>query len=250
MICKLCGRDVIEKINCKKGYICQDCFNKLPHSFQNSINKLTVEQLRKSKEILHRRIGKPWAVCESFGLCDKSVQLGTFEVALTDIDKIHLNFHPLKKGGGEDLVYGIITIVINTIEPKMRIEEPLLKTEVKYYISGKNISYVFPHNIALMINNIQVAIDRKIYDSTGFKPAKEKAREEREKAGDPIKRKNRATEFALAKKLFGVEIPYTKEEIIEKKRTLLKKFHPDNGGSVEETIKINKAYEVLEKYVS
>ncbi len=54
-----------------------------------------------------------------------------------------------------------------------------------------------------------------------------------------------------AKAFFGVDIPFTMEEIKQRRNQLIKKYHPDNpGGSEEMCKKINECYALLVRYVS
>ncbi len=252
MICKLCGQDVIESVKIKKGYICRDCFEKFPYSFQNSINKLTLKDLREASDNFIRiTANKIWARIKNFGVGDSVIHIDHVEYPLKAIKKIYLNFHPLRQGGSENKAYGTLTVVLITDEPRMRIEEPLLKTELQYYICGKNISYVFPPTINQLIKNIQSVIDDETYDTSVFKPKKEEAEKARRaKEKEQSMNREKKSEFLLAKELYDVEIPYTKDDIISKKRELLKKYHPDNGGTAEQAAQINKAYDLLAKFAS
>lgn len=47
---------------------------------------------------------------------------------------------------------------------------------------------------------------------------------------------------------FGLDMPYTDSQARERRKTLMKKAHPDAGGSEEDAKKINAYYEVLRKY--
>lgn len=56
------------------------------------------------------------------------------------------------------------------------------------------------------------------------------------------------SEFDLAKEMFGLEIPYTEKELRRRRNVLIKKIHPDAGGTVEDAVKINEYYELLKKF--
>lgn len=49
--------------------------------------------------------------------------------------------------------------------------------------------------------------------------------------------------------MFGVEIPYTEAEIRKKRNELIKKVHPDAGGSEKKAAQINEYYALLKKFV-
>lgn len=53
-----------------------------------------------------------------------------------------------------------------------------------------------------------------------------------------------------ALKFYGLSIPFSSQTLKEKRRELMKKAHPDAGGSTEQAEKVNVFYEVLEKYAS
>lgn len=54
--------------------------------------------------------------------------------------------------------------------------------------------------------------------------------------------------FEKAQKLFGVEIPYTEDEIKKAYYKLIKSNHPDEGGTAEDASKINSYYDLLKKF--
>lgn len=58
------------------------------------------------------------------------------------------------------------------------------------------------------------------------------------------------TELEQAEKLFGVTAPYTRDEVRDARNRLLKKHHPDVGGSEEMTKRINAAYELLVEHAT
>lgn len=81
---------------------------------------------------------------------------------------------------------------------------------------------------------------------------REKRRQENYKRQQEYKtRENQGqpkTEFDIAKELFDLEIPYTEKELKEKRNLLIKKIHPDAGGSDEDAALINGYYELLKKF--
>ncbi len=84
----------------------------------------------------------------------------------------------------------------------------------------------------------------------------EEAERERAKRGGPHVKTDKephVSNAALdeAKSIFNVELPFTEEEIKEKRNLLIKKYHPDNpGGSEEMCKKINECYAILYKYAT
>ena len=245
MICKLCGKDTIEKKQIKDGYICPECYRVLPRSFRDNAKKITIKQLSSAKKIIKPKYSKPWAICESVKICNTSIQIDNWEIELKNIKSIKLNFHPKNSGSKDGYVYGVVTLLIETTEPKIQIEEPFISTEIRYYISGKDISYSYPTNIQQMFTNIQQVIDEGTFEMLKFKPNKEEYHKHQQANRNGGKR---MTEFERAKTLYEVEIPFTVEEINKKKKELMKKYHPDLGGDTEKAIEINAAYDLLVKF--
>lgn len=59
-------------------------------------------------------------------------------------------------------------------------------------------------------------------------------------------------ELRDALSLYMMAIPFTLDELRSKRRKLLKAFHPDNdeGNGGSETIRINNAFDLLQKYTN
>lgn len=58
------------------------------------------------------------------------------------------------------------------------------------------------------------------------------------------------SELDIALAFYGLKIPYTEKMLKEKRKELIKKAHPDSGGSEDEAKKINTYYDILKKYIS
>lgn len=54
-------------------------------------------------------------------------------------------------------------------------------------------------------------------------------------------------EIDKALRYYHLSIPFSQEELRNKRRLLMKSAHPDSGGSTEEAEKINRYYDVLKK---
>ena len=57
-------------------------------------------------------------------------------------------------------------------------------------------------------------------------------------------------EFVLANRIYQMQRPYTNEALKKTRNILLKKYHPDVGGSSEICQQINQSYKILLKYTS
>lgn len=54
-------------------------------------------------------------------------------------------------------------------------------------------------------------------------------------------------EIDKALRYYHLNIPFSQEELRNRRRILMKSAHPDSGGSIEEAEKINHYYDVLKK---
>ena len=59
-----------------------------------------------------------------------------------------------------------------------------------------------------------------------------------------------ASDYDEALKYFGLQFPFTEEQLKTKRRKLMKTAHPDAGGSAEDAKKINEYYDVLKRYAA
>lgn len=159
---------------------------------------------------------------------------------------------------------------------------------VGYGINGKVIYYYYSYEIEKLFEVMEKCLKDGSQDATPYldeyqmaimkedelKKKKEEAQqkkkeEEKQKAEEKRRRqeekrreekkqrentqnkdtRHKMSPFEEAKALFGVELPYTKEQLKSARNTLLKKYHPDNkGGSVEMCKKINESYALLKKF--
>jgi len=58
------------------------------------------------------------------------------------------------------------------------------------------------------------------------------------------------SDFDKALRVFGLKLPFSSADLKKRRNELIKKNHPDYGGTNEKMIEINKAYELLKRYAS
>lgn len=61
---------------------------------------------------------------------------------------------------------------------------------------------------------------------------------------------NDSMTFSEAQKIFQLPLPYTARELKKRRNELIQKYHPDHGGTNEEAVMIQKAYEELKRYAT
>lgn len=63
-------------------------------------------------------------------------------------------------------------------------------------------------------------------------------------------RTGRKDELGEALDFYGLKIPFTEEQLRDKRRKLMKTAHPDEGGNTETAADINRYFDILKKYAS
>ena len=58
------------------------------------------------------------------------------------------------------------------------------------------------------------------------------------------------SDFDKALRVFGLKLPFSSADLKKRRNELVKKNHPDHGGTNEKMIEINKAYDLLKRYAS
>lgn len=246
MKCEMCGKEIYQKTKTRSGCICANCYNSLPIVIRKNGSKLSAKEICEIRKIITNHKSESFTKCENIYICDESIQINEWEVKFKDLRKIELNFHPKAVGNGRNMAYGILSVIIETKKPHIIIEEAFMDTKVEYRITGKTIHYFYPNTLKNMFDRIQMIIDNKTYNMKDLREEMRIKREQRNKQAP----KDKDTPFDIAKKLYGVEIPYTEDLLKEIRNRLIKENHPDQGGSAEFCAKINSAYDLLRKFAS
>lgn len=267
MVCSICKHQLVKKIKTKHGCICPDCYGRLPDSVKNSIRSFTPRQLTELSQICHEHTELARLRVNNLVVCDHSLQINNWEINIEDIENISMNFHPVRQGEAADVCCGYVSAVVETKNPHCLIEEPIADHEivVRYYINGKNINYVYKQDVSQILMDIQSAIRNKegsfIKTILSFSKRKQKENQSSNKTGGQDsstksastgRSKTTRSPFAEARRMYGVEIPYTKQTLDQRKRILLQQWHPDhNMGNEalaqEMTTLILRNYELLLK---
>ena len=251
MKCKICGKQNTDVYKIKDGVICATCIRSMTpliRDLPRIARNLTFEQLKKTNKVLTRGTEVPFCHWENMYICEHAIQIHSWEVKLKQIKSIELDFHPHAYGNGKYKAVGDLTIKIETIKPNIKVEDVIAdNVQIEYRIAGKEIKYIFPIALVNMVNRIRQAISSKNYSMGDLK---EEMRLRREKREQRVRQERQQTEFDKAKDLFGINIPYSIEQLKEIRNKLIKENHPDQGGSSEKCAEINTAYDLLERFAT
>ncbi len=255
----------------RSGFICGECFGSFPESIQKNIIQFNARQLTQAKNLYTAPTVKPWLKCGRFGLTHDAVQLNMHEYPLQKLRGIRLGFHPYTIGSSPNTVSGTVTLILETENPYMIIEEPFLEHNItaRYNINGLLVNYFFSSELSRMVQEVETAIKNGVYNLERFmeeyssrqeqqeKEAQEKAREEGRKSQKSRQKQTKkneqsATPLEKARIRFGLEMPYSAEQLKRARNKILIKepIHPDNGGSAEAFKKFEEEYRLLLKYAT
>ena len=263
--CKICGNAITENgIKIKYGMACSSCMSKLPRGVRKSAENFTALQL---KELF--KVAQPmpagtyiWVRWDNFLVGDRYVILNSMKYELKDLEKVYLNFHPHDLGSEADTANGIISIVILLRQPHVLIEETVSEKEysVKYHISGMNILYQFPGALDRVVKSINASISNGSYVIPEavkyFDAAREKARQKEKKQDSKNTWNGEQTEnmtpLEAAMKMFGLQRPFSKEELRRKRNQYITAYHihPDDGGSGVAFQRVQESYDLLLKFAT
>lgn len=269
-VCKVCNSRIInDQVKIKGGVICKSCYDGLPIGVRNSVDDFTGKQIQQFKKLAtpFKNPGKVWKYCGELKLCIDSVVLNGWEYKIKDLRSVKLNFHPKELGKEPYTAIGVISLVLETKSPHFLIEEAFMDgmTKSRYTISGMNISYHYSREIESAVQCVQEAIREGSGIINAAKEEAERIRREEQARKEQQKReeqkkqtqqerekknKEQVTPLEAAMKLFDVRQPFTTAEIRRKRNKLItsRHLHPDIGGSCEEFLEVQEAFEILQKF--
>ena len=285
--CDICNKSVTYFNRLKNGYICNDCVNSLPKSILQHIKEIKSSNIRKVKKIIFT-LGRDfyWFQYDNFKIYDKNyIGLNKWGIYIKDIRNISYNVYPIYKQGKRVLAY--VTLVIETRKPHIKIEEPISEHyySIDYFIKNKKIVYSLPKQLEsvvrqlnkCVINNISADTVRDMFPNSTFyydrekvfreEAARERKRQEseyydwkrktfeREKQRKKTQNKqnertktNNNSELEKALNCYKISQPFTMKELKKQRNLLLKKYHPDSGGTEEQCRIIYQMFDILKVY--
>ncbi len=263
--CKICGNTINENgIKIKYGMACSSCMSRLPRGVRKSAENFTALQLKELFKVVKPMLSRTyiWARWDNFLVGDRYIVLNSMKYELKDLEKVYLNFHPHDLGNEAGTANGIISIVIVLRHPHVLIEETVSEKEysVKYHISGMNILYQFPGALDRMVKSINTSISSGSYVIPEavkyFDAAREKARQKEKKQDSKNTWNGEHTEnmtpLEAAMKMFGLQRPFSKEELRRKRNQYITAYHihPDDGGSGAAFQRVQESYDLLLKFTT
>ncbi|MDQ9748287.1 hypothetical protein RFY98_17340, partial [Acinetobacter baumannii] len=61
---------------------------------------------------------------------------------------------------------------------------------------------------------------------------------------------NQKDDLHTALFFYGLSLPFTEKELRDKRKILMKKYHPDAGGNPKDAEKVNVYFDILKKFAS
>lgn len=118
--------------------------------------------------------------------------------------------------------------------------------------AGRNTQQNYYQSNQQAESNYQQSQNKNNNQQQGYKQQNNYYRQQSNRNGQKNSRQGSgvASEYEKALKFYGLQMPFTKEELKNKRRQLMKKAHPDAGGNTEEAEKVNVYYDILIKYAN
>ena len=285
MKCSVCGKDIplTYRIKNKKN-ICCFCYKPLPKIVKDKLKKYNKQQIGKILENIDQSPKGCWINYESFGLCMETYNVilnGTAYIS-KNLTSIKYHFHPEKQVNAE-MVIGYIIVELD-FKNGMKVQESIssLPIGLPFTIKNKKVEFLHSEFFVSLINKMNDFIKSDSYDEMDLfyweylrgqardadeererkveeekeRKAKEEAeykrqqeeqrrREQQKRNSQQSSKSSGKMSYEEAKTLFGISGSCSSAELKKRRNQLLKKHHPDQGGSLEMCAKVNEAYRIL-----
>lgn len=284
MKCSVCGKDIplTYRIKNRKN-ICCFCYKYLPKEVKDKLKKYNKKQIGKIVENIDQSPKGCWMKYEGFGICfeNYNIVLNSTTYKIENLINIKYHFHP-EKPISSNRVIGHIIVELD-FKNGMKIKESIssLPIGLSFIIKNKKVEFIHSDFFVSMINKIKEFIknqsyddmyrfyweylrsqardvdeekERKAKDETEYKRQQEEQRrreqerarrEQQERNSQQFNKASGKMSYEEAKALFGISGSCSSVELKKRRNQLLKKHHPDQGGSPEMCAKVNEAYRIL-----
>lgn len=241
-----------QMMQCKDGYVCYDCLEKVPLCTREELDMLTGEQVKIVMGMFHKSTSPVWLREGWLGLSDHSIHFGDLEIELSKIKEVKENLLPVQRHG--DVLYLRYIFCMRTKDPSIEFRQELYDhlieadykyTEGRLFFTGYQ-GNTFLDNILNIINtaaqgNCDLSEERKSYENY-------KRRHKNEKTTADF---TYAEKEAMAVLELEADAEFSEEDLKKHYRSLMKLHHPDSNdnseASKEKTQQIKEAYELLKK---
>lgn len=250
MKCERCGRDSRLK-KTKDAYICKSCIKKMqiPACIKENISQFRTSDLIKLDDYRQHYGGDAvFKINENICFKNSGITITPYTIPYKNIKSISFGKHPFKDMGNGSAKC-IVTLVVELKAPAVVIEYEIDYHSLQYNIYKDSI--YFSETIYEERMN-QLSIHEFLisgFNSYGDYAADKAKRKKSYKRQSNNNRKNDNEALRDARLIFRLGEKYTKEDVKKARNELIKKYHPDMGGSEEFAQKINDAYDLLIKEV-
>lgn len=267
MKCSICGKEMnkryLQKI--KHDYICSNCYYKLPLFANISLKKYSAKQIKKLIEIKNNVESKVIYEYYDLKIGLNNIKLKEANFKVKDIKKIELCFYP-EKILSDSRIGGMIGAKLffkNGVCFEQYVSDNHFSIGYSYSFPKKFI-YYYPKwlkaalqeiNNQLNVNceNLQrIETILEEYDAKQYYERTGKEKETKNKTYEKASTQNNINSVLTlenAKKVFGYNSDMTLDDIKKRRNMLLKKYHPDQGGTQAQCTIVNEAYKILKNYI-
>lgn len=240
-------------MQCKDGYVCHDCLEKVPFCTREELDMLTGEQVKIVMGMFHKSTSPVWLREGWLGLSDHSIHFGDLEIELSKIKEVKPDFIPFERRGDKIAVRYVFSMTTKSpvVEFRQELYDHLIEADYEYDEKECEFSFWYTGNTYMrhifnIINtaaqgNCDLSEERKSYENY-------KRRHKNEKTTVDF---TYAEKEAMAVLELKADAGFSEEDLKKHYRTLMKLHHPDSNDNSEEskekTQQIKEAYELLKK---
>lgn len=259
--CFVCGAEKKIK-NTKDGFICIDCFGKLPKGVRDKIDKFKSNDLKELIKILNTDYGVEHEFYNNELIIRNSYMIiDGFEYLYSNIKSMSFKTRMIDSNENASSVKCNINVILELQNPKVIIEENICTQYIKFEIIRDRIEFDKPKlERSLEANGFMDFINDSAYNTWNeFYYRKDKSNNSKynsygyynsdskssNESSTNSKQESGPEAISKAEKLYRLNAPYNKADVKKARNNLLKYFHSDAGGDDEITKRIYDAYDVL-----
>lgn len=253
--CMKCGAEFPSFFRLRNGFLCQSCFKDLPTVAKTKKKWRRDTQYQDLMTTFSDMREPPFWRCGNIQLTMNTLRAGDCCIEAGCLCEVGLQVKTTKFTTASQ-IEGILLLELQTTTG-YRIILPIYDQPIQLHYCRQPI---YPEHIRSFITLVNRALYQScrnfktVYDAFfAHHHRSQKQSEAHQTNGQKSSAKNRAKpdqEFIQANRLYHLQHPYSGEILKKTRNELLKKYHPDVGGSSEICQQINQAYTILLKYAT
>lgn len=271
MKCSICGKKTSLNHKAKNGKICDACCYMLPEFVLRDLKKIRVEDIRVFCDIFRYTSNAPFLygagklkLTENEIIFDRGMIPGTSilsQIAYTKLKSVRMEFIPRKKGPVAGCAYGELCLILTLKYKNFVFRTKIIDLLLKCRMSNGQFIPEFTSEISRLESLLYFGIHHGTLKYINEFHKKESSNRHSESDDSSNSDRKQGTHkntsgadhtLNAALNYFGLQIPFSNEELKKKYRELIRKCHPDQK-IVDARLKaedVNTYYDYLKKFAT